>query len=528
MIVGKESRRNDSTGITHTHHFHIKSCIAGLSKFWSDAEDVADGRISSALKLAASAANPNISKLRRFRTGKKGGGPLAGTLYVASLITPQNPIESIRRNIEFVRKAFSYANINNNSTASQIASAELNLLEPNTIDYIFTDPPFGANIDYSELNFLWESWLKVITNNSSEAIESKTQGKTLFDYQEIMSACFREYFRILKPNHWMTVEFSNTGAAVWNSIQTAIQRAGFIIANVSALDKKQSSFKAVRTPTAVKQDLVISCYKPSIEFDNRFAVQSGEINVWDFVNEHLDHLPISIVKDKTTTAIIERNPKILYDRLISFYLMRNLPVPIDASDFQLKLKQKYREIDGMIFTPDQLAQYEEQKRKLGISDQINFVFDAIYSESEAIAWLNEKLEKAPKKRQDIYTDFRKANTATRKGEKELELSVLLEENFIQESDSTWRVPDPNEAKDREILRNKALLKEFATYLGNLALPKPKKLKDVRLEALRAGYKDLWEKKDFPTIVKLSDYIPQNLLMEDEMLLTYYDIARDRM
>ena len=55
----------------------------------------------------------------------------------------------------------------------------------------------------------------------------------------------------------MTVEFSNTSASIWNTIQTAIQNSGFIIANVTGLDKKQGSFKAVNTLTAVKQDLVI-------------------------------------------------------------------------------------------------------------------------------------------------------------------------------------------------------------------------------------------------------------------------------
>ena len=59
----------------------------------------------------------------------------------------------------------------------------------------------------------------------------------------------------------MTVEFSNTKSSIWNSIQTALTDSGFIIANISALDKKQGSFKAVTTPTAVKQDLVISAYK---------------------------------------------------------------------------------------------------------------------------------------------------------------------------------------------------------------------------------------------------------------------------
>jgi hypothetical protein len=326
----------------------------------------------------------------------------------------------------------------------------------------------------------------------------------------------------------MTVEFSNTSAAVWNSIQTGLQQAGFVIANVAALDKQQGSFKAVTTPTAVKQDLVISCYKPSSEFDARFRTQSGDVNVWAFIDEHLAHLPVSIIKEQKTTAVIERSPKILYDRMLSFFLMRNLPIPLDAAEFQQKLTQHYRICDGMIFTNEQLASYEAQKRKLGISNQISFVFDAIYSESEAIAWLKEKLEKSSSKRQDLYTDFRKANATTRKGEKELELSVLLDENFIEDSGGTWRVPNLNEAKDREVIRTKALLKEFNHYLEELGQGKVKKLKDVRLEALRAGFKDCWGKKEWATIVNLGDKVPQNLLMEDEQLLMYFDIAKDRM
>ena len=59
----------------------------------------------------------------------------------------------------------------------------------------------------------------------------------------------------------MTVEFSNTSAAVWNAIQIAISNAGFNIAIVRGLDKQQGSFNSQTTTTAVKQDLVITCYK---------------------------------------------------------------------------------------------------------------------------------------------------------------------------------------------------------------------------------------------------------------------------
>lgn len=109
---------------------------------------------------------------------------------------------------------------------------------------------------------MWEAWLKVITNNKTEAICNAVQGKSLAEYQDLMTKCFAEYFRILKPNHWMTVEFHNSKNAVWNSIQEGLQRAGFVIADVRTLDKKQGSFKQVTTTTAVKQDLVISAYRP--------------------------------------------------------------------------------------------------------------------------------------------------------------------------------------------------------------------------------------------------------------------------
>jgi hypothetical protein len=85
----------------------------------------------------------------------------------------------------------------------------------------------------------------------------------------------------LKPGRWITIEFSNTQASVWNAIQTALQEAGFVVANVAALDKQKGSFKAITTTTAVKQDLVISAYKPNGGLEERFLTSGGsEDSVW--------------------------------------------------------------------------------------------------------------------------------------------------------------------------------------------------------------------------------------------------------
>lgn len=132
------------------------------------------------------------------------------------------------------------------------------LLPENSLDYVFVDPPFGSNINYSELSFIWEAWLGVKTNIKKEAIENEVQGKNASIYRDLMASAFREVYAALKPGRWMTVEFSNTKAYIWNCIQSALADAGFIVSNVSALDKGQGTFKSQTTPTAVKQDLVIS------------------------------------------------------------------------------------------------------------------------------------------------------------------------------------------------------------------------------------------------------------------------------
>lgn len=69
-----------------------------------------------------------------------------------------------------------------------MSATKMSEIAANSIDYIFVDPPFGANIMYSELSSIWENWLKVKTDNKEEAIINKTQSKSLFEYQQLMNA----------------------------------------------------------------------------------------------------------------------------------------------------------------------------------------------------------------------------------------------------------------------------------------------------------------------------------------------------
>jgi len=553
MIAGKETRRNDPSGLTHIHHFYSKRNLYALAKLKSLAP-------SAKFNLLITKVSFQITKLYRFtyQSGVwgAGGGPLSGTLYVPSLVKELNIIKQIKDALK-QRRGISHPENYGGFVCSTQSSSWLPSIPENSLSYIFIDPPFGANLYYSELAFLWESWLRILTNNKEEAIENDAQGKGLDDYRLLMQKCFAEAYRALKPGRWMTIEFSNTKASVWNSIQTALLEAGFLVANVSALDKKKGSFKAVTTPTAVKQDLVISAYKPNGGFEERFSSEAyTEDGVWDFVRTHLKYLPVIKKQGGELILIPERDPRILFDQMVAYYVRKGYPVPISSQEFQLGLRQRFAERDGMFFLPEQAAEYD--KKRLTVERLVQgslFVFD----ESSAIEWLRSLLREKPQTFQDLHPQFLKEIGGWSKNEKSLELSTLLEQNFLRfdkrgevpsqihsylstnwpelrnrpkddpalvmKARDRWYVPDPNKAGDLEKLREKALLKEFEEYKQL-----KKKLKVFRLEAVRAGFKNLWQERTFEAykaIIEVAEKIPSNVLEEDPKLLMWYDQAITR-
>ena len=512
---GDEVSRNEKDGISHIHHFYSNRNYIFLSRV----NELVKGDIF--LQAWFTSILLNVSKMYKFRLDRK-GSMLYGTFFIPSFNVEFNPLRNL---LAKVRDFCSTNYIGRGNAAISLNSAtKIESLANNSIDYIFTDPPFGSNIMYSELSSIWEGWLQTKTNNTEEAVISSVQNKNTMVYNSLMTNSLKEYYRVLKPGKWMTVEFSNTSAIVWNSIQNALQSSGFIIVNVAALDKKQGSFKAVTTTTAVKQDLVITCYKPTDELINKFEQSTDKsVNTMDFIEELLYHLPVHLEKNNSTTAVIERSPKILYDRLISYYVQHRYAIPMDAQEFQQALRERFIERDGMFFTASQTVEYEAKKEKTdGIVPMALF----ISSEAEGIEWLKRELAE-PQTYQEILPNWMKDMVAPKKGDVLPELAVILEENFIKDEDGKWRKPDAEKAADLEILRGKKLMKEFNLYLEQAAKPKAKRMKDTRLEVLRYGFKECYKQKNYQAIVTVGDHIQESLLQEDEVLLQYYDIASMR-
>ncbi len=547
-----------SHGIKYAHQFftrrNLKLILAIRSQIPSDKQI---GRI---LRFWINAANRNLSRLSKLGVGNYFGGRggavnagILGTLYIPSFSVESSVLKMMRDRLPKLSRVLKLLKKSYNIVATQSSS---NMLSMNaSADYLFFDPPFGANINYSELNYLWEVWMGVRTNIAEEAIINRIQDKGVDDYKKLMMVCFSNAYKVLKPGRWITVEFSNTQASVWNSIQSALAEAGFIVSNVSTLDKKLGSFKAVTTTTAVKQDLVISAYKPNGGFEERFLSEAqSEQGVWDFIRTHMKYLPVVKIKNGALIQIPERDPRILFDQVVSYFVRKGFPVPISSQEFQEGLGERFILRAGMYFLSEQAVEYDKKRSQVMKTVQLTlFVSD----EASAIQWIKQQLQQKPQTYQSIHPHFLQELNGWSKNEKELELSELLSQNFIkydgegevpsqihgylstnykelrnlqkddpalkQKAKDRWYVPDSKKSGDIEKLRERSLLKEFKDYVEY----KKKKLKVFRIEAVRAGFKKAWQERDYSTIIAVAEKIPDKVLQEDPKLLMWYDQAVTR-
>lgn len=530
MCEGREARRNDSAGITHVHHFYTKRNLAILSYIYAEAQKLEDDE-RLALLSAIRGSMSYGTKMVKVNVGRllNGGGTFSfgavtGTLYMPS-ITAERPImDAIHNKVDVICKLYVSLPSERKVIISTGSLTYAKNVPDNSIDYIFTDPPFGDNLNYSELNYMWECWGKVLTNNTSEAIVDKTAGKEILQYQNLMTDCFKECYRVLKPNRWITVEFHNSKNAVWNAIQEALSKSGFIVADVRTLDKQQGSFKQTTTTSAVKQDLVISAYKPNESFIHEFQEKSGsEETAWAFVRQHLKNIPVVVLSNGKIEMVSERQSFLLFDRMVAYHIMNGYPVSLDAADFYKGLDEKFLKRDGMYFLPDQVNEYDTARIQADV-ELIQFSL-FVTNEKTAISWLYQQLSEeygGPKTYSEIQPKFMQEVKAVDKYEDMPELQTILEENFLQDENGRWYIPDISKEGDVAKLREKNLIKEFEGYLASKG-----KLKLFRSEAIRVGFSKLWKEKNYKAIVELADRLPGATVQEDPNILMYYDISLSR-
>jgi 16S rRNA G966 N2-methylase RsmD len=315
-------------GITHAHHFYTSRNLLAMGTIWEQIK-LAPEEMRDALKLLVLSYNATHATLMTRVVVKSGEtdfvltGAQTGVLYISSLPVEKNIVEGLRRKAKVLAAAFSTVGKGRSNVRVVCGdSTDLNLSDK-SVDYVFTDPPFGDYIPYSEINYLNEIWLGDLTKKENEIIVSAAQDKSVTDYGSLMGKVFKEIARTLKDSGKATVVFHSAKANVWGALQEAYLNAGFNVELSSVLDKLQGSFKQVTSTVSVKGDPLLLLSKRK---------RSSQLGL--FTNLEADEVIAELLKQAASSQDTkERTPERLYSRFVARYLERGLSVPMDAAGF---------------------------------------------------------------------------------------------------------------------------------------------------------------------------------------------------
>lgn len=320
-----------AAGITSVDKMYTPRALWAMAHLWALASNWPDLEIRPKLLFTLTSLYQRVTVFSEFRFW--GGSSNTANFNVPAIMNEQNVFRTFERKADTIARYFSTApRGERNVRVSTQSACHLTQIPDKSVDYVFTDPPFGANINYSEMNFLWESWLGIHTDIVEEAIVNKVQGKGIEEYQQLLSQAFTEVRRVMKDEAWMTVIFHNSSDKVWQALQTAIFSAGFTVVGSQTFDKEHGTFKQFVSDNAVGYDLVLHCRKAgnqqSPTTENR---QDTLRNAKKFIEQRLHVSPeLYIVR----YLHVARQDEVNYRRLYSEWLAHMLPKAAISLNFE--------------------------------------------------------------------------------------------------------------------------------------------------------------------------------------------------
>lgn len=292
-------------GVTGTRDFFSGRNGLSLLALWRRINDVGDSKVQQKLRFAFTASLTRAS--RRYQWGPK--RPLNAqnqTYYVAPVYLEWNVFDLFQRKVEAVLRSddllfgdapLFVGNIAERATYELSSADSLTHLADESTDYVFTDPPFGSNIFYSDMNLFHEAWLGQTTDDACEAVLHTSGPRKVgaFErYERILKGAFAEAFRVLKPGRFMSVVFGNSSGALWALVQRSFREVGFSEPlHVAILDKGQRSVKGLSSGSegVVTVDLVLTVQKPAAaRAGGRPHLERGDADLGDILAAAASHL----------------------------------------------------------------------------------------------------------------------------------------------------------------------------------------------------------------------------------------------
>ena len=143
-------------------------------------------------------------------------------------------------------------------------ATNLKFINKESVDYIYTDPPYGKKIPYLDLSTMWNAWLDFPVTEQDfeqEAIEGGMHNKSKENYNSLMADSIKEMYRVLKFDRWMSFVFAHKDPEFWHLIIETAEKCGFEYAGAVPQKNGQTSFKKRQNPFTVLSGQLIINFK---------------------------------------------------------------------------------------------------------------------------------------------------------------------------------------------------------------------------------------------------------------------------
>ncbi|GHT21210.1 hypothetical protein FACS189419_01740 [Planctomycetales bacterium] len=175
-----------------------------------------------------------------FHSNSHRGGNAAAFMYYRYRVSPEPDNIDIPALLSLRYKAVLSAKkemknviteqIFGNTQIIKASATDLSFIESESIDYIYTDPPYGRNIQYLDLSAMWYAWLDLNVSDEDyklEAIEDGKLDKSRDEYNQLIAQSIKEMFRVLKYGHWLSFVFAHKDPAYFDLIINTAENCGF-------------------------------------------------------------------------------------------------------------------------------------------------------------------------------------------------------------------------------------------------------------------------------------------------------------
>ena len=364
--------RTVSDLFTHRNLWALSSLFSGIETVRLPYRDV--------LRFTASSFLLNLSRLYKHRDS--GGGQPSGNYYMPQISKENGAWPAFERKYSDVKDGLSELIKNIKSTdisvSTQSATSFPEIVD-NSIDHIFTDPPYAGKYQYGELNFIWEAWLDLNTNwHDCEIIVNNTRGKTDQDWTDLILLAMKECYRVLKPGRWLSLCYHDTSEGTWSLVQDIMAEAGFIVEKSESylyIDTGQKTYNQTQGEKVTKRDLVINFRKP---YPNELIGQDNFFDVTDKVS--FQQATRQVLIDSLINHPGSSSDR-LYDNLVSRLVRKGQYEPHDFDEL-------LRSVAEPVSEPRMASLFEkEQPNLLGTHETVRWYLKAntdVVDEAESI------------------------------------------------------------------------------------------------------------------------------------------------